>query len=331
MGHVTMEDVAREAGVSRSLVSLAYRGAAGVSAATRQRILDTGRRLNYTPNQVAARLAGRGGNTFGVFLQDLHNDLFADIYDGVREIAEADGKHLVLAVGTIDGSRDAASLQTLEQSRVDVIIAAGLQLADEDALETAGRVPLVSVARIIPGVDSVWSDNHLGARLATEHLISLGHRQVVFLANPPSDGYLDRRRGYFDAMRDAGLRDRVVTTTYARAAAALDAGVVLDGADAPTAVFAHNDQAALGVLDALAVRGLRPGRDVSVIGYDNSSVSRAPGTALTTVDIHSQSLGRNAAVTAMRRLAEPAAQPITHSSMPSLVIRGSTGRVGPVR
>lgn len=324
-----MEDIAREAGVSRSLVSLAYRGAAGVSAATRHHILDVGRRLNYTPNHVAARLAGRGGNTFGVFLQDLHNDLFADVYDGLRDIAETSGKHLVLAVGTIDGGRDASSLETLEQSRVDVIIAAGLQLGDAEVRVISERVPLVSVARLVPQVDSVWSDDLFGARLVVDHLTLLGHRRIVFLANPPTDGYLDRRRGYSEAMRDAGLPERVVTTTYARARAAFDAGVLLDSTDPPTAVFAHNDQTALGVLDALVLRGLRPGLDVSVVGYDNTSGSRAPGIALTTVDVHSEMLGRNAAILATRRLEDPEAPPIRHSSMPSLVIRGSTGPVSP--
>jgi DNA-binding LacI/PurR family transcriptional regulator len=322
---ITMEDVAREAGVSRALVSLAYRGAVGVSERTRHRILETGRRLNYTPNRVAARLAEHGSSTFGVFLQDLHNDLFADIYDGLRGIADAENKHLVLAVGTADGQRDADALDTLQQSRVDVIIAAGLQLADEGVIDLNNRVPIVSVARHIPTVDSVVSDNYLGARSATQYLIGLGHRKIAFLANPPTDGYLDRRIGYEAAMAHAGLRSHVVLTTYSKSTAALDAGAILDNQNSPTAIFAHNDQAAFGVLEALAMRGLVAGRDVSVVGYDNSSVSRAPGTALTTVDIHSHSLGRSAALMALHRLSNIGGEAQIQTSVPSLVIRSTTG------
>ena len=321
-----MEVVARAAGVSRSLVSLAYRQQPGVSEATRQHILAVGERLHYTPNQMASRLAGRGGNTLGVFLQDLHNDLFADIYDGLREIADAKRKHLVLSVGTIDGQRDSTSVDALLQSRVDVIIAAGLQMSDAEVVRWADRVPIVSVARMIPGVDSVTSDNAYGARIATEHLLQLGHRDIVFLANPPTDGCLDRRRGYIEAIRSAGLNPRITETSYARERAAVDAGALLDGENSPSAIFAHNDQSALGVLDALAVRNLTAGRDVSVVGYDNTSASRSPGTNLTTVDIHSRSLGNNAALMALRRLDDPDRPCDLHTSVPSLVIRSTTGR-----
>lgn len=328
MKRATMEDVAREAGVSRALVSLAYRDAAGVSRATRARILDAGARLGYTHNLVAASLAGRGGNTLGVFLQDLHNDLFADVHDGLREVADAEGLRLVLAVGVLDGSRDAQSLDTLLQQRVDVLIAAGLQLPDGDVRSVANRAPLVCVARAVDGIDSVTSDDRLGARLATEHLLTLGHRDIVFLGNPPSDGYLDRGLGYDATMRDAGLAPRTVVTTYSRHTAAMDAAALLDSAEPPTAVFAHNDQAALGVLDALASRGLHAGRDVSVVGYDNSSVGRFPGTALTTVDVHSRSLGKTAASLALRRLTDPDGARVRVPSLPSLVIRATTGPPG---
>jgi DNA-binding LacI/PurR family transcriptional regulator len=320
-----MEDIAREAGVSRALVSVAYRGAAGVSDATRERILETGRRLDYTPNRAAALLAGRGGNTIGVFLQDLHNDLFADIYDGIRSVTDVEGRHLVLAVGTLDGTGDRAALSALEQSRVDVIIAAGLQLADPDAVVVNSRVPLVSVARAIDGVDSVSSDNRTGAARATTHLVELGHRAIVFLANPQSDGYRDRRAGYEQAMRAASLAPHVVGTTYARADAAQNAGELLDSAAPPTAIYAHNDQAAFGVLEALAVRGLVAGRDVSVVGHDNSSMSRAAGTGLTTIDINGVKLGRDAALLATRRLNESTAEAKMQNSVPSLVIRTTTG------
>lgn len=319
-----MEDVAARVGVSRALVSLAYRNLPGVGEETRERILQAGRDLGYTPNRVAASLASNGGNTIGVFLQDLHNDLFADLFHGTRKVVDPSGKHLVLGVGVLDGSRDVDALEALRQSRVDVIVAFGLQLSDVDVQRIAERVPLVCVLRGVPGVDSIVSDNAFGARTATEHLLELGHRRVAFLANPPSDGYAGRLAGYETAMCAAGLRPRAVQTTYARETAARDAGVLLDGADAPTAIFAHNDQAALGVLDALALRRLSPGADVSVVGYDNSSVSRAPGTSLTSVDVDGEALGRNAAELALRRLVSPDAAPEWRTSFPSLVQRSTT-------
>ena len=322
---VTMEDVAREAGVSRALVSIAYRGVAGVSEESKRRIFAAAERLGYRPNRIAASLASRSASTLGVFLQDLRNDVFADMFDGVREIAEASSHHLVLAVGTIDGGRDVHALDTLLQSRVDVVIAAGLLLPDEQVRRFSAGVPVVSVARRINGVDSVYSDNFVGAQAAVRHLMGLGHRRIAFLANPQTDGYLDRLRGYLELMVGSGLSPQVVASDYSRSQAAQDVGPVLDSPERPTAIFAHNDQAALGVLDALASRGLKAPADVSVVGYDNTVVSKAPGTNLTTVDIHGRGLGRDAAIAAIHRITHPATPAVDVVSLPSLVVRGTTG------
>lgn len=327
MRNVTMEDIAREVGVSRALVSMAFRGVPGVSEQTRGRIFDTADRLGYRFNRVASRLASRVTNTFGVFLLDLRQDVYADMFDGIRAVADERDKHLVLAVGSIDGKRDAFALDSLIQSRVDVIIATGLLLPDAEVRTVNRSVPIVSVARLIDGVDSVHSDNFAGAEAATDHLIGLGHRQIAFLANPQTDGYLDRQRGYLATMRRAGLSPWVIPSQYSRSQAARDIAplLALPAGSRPTAVFAHNDQAALGVLDVLASRGLSAPHDVSVIGYDNTQVSEAPGTSLTTVDLHGEELGRVAAEAALRRFADPSSPPANHMSTPTLVVRATTG------
>lgn len=326
---VTMQDIATELGVSRALVSMAFRDVAGVSAQTRTTILETAERLGYRFNRVASRLASKVTNTLGVFLLDLRQDVYADMFDGIRTVADEQERHLVLAVGSIDGRRDAQALDSLFQSRVDVVIATGLLLPDDCVRAFNAQVPLVSVARQIDGVDSVHSDNVAGARAATDHLLGLGHERIVFLANPPTDGYLGRREGYASTMAAAGLGPWVVESSYSRRGAADDVAPVLSlpPERRPTAVFAHNDQAALGVLDAMADLGLTAPRDVSVVGYDNTLVSRTPGTSLTTVDIHGEELGRQAATAAARRLLDPEATPINLVSTPTLVVRATTGPV----
>ncbi|WP_245528703.1 LacI family DNA-binding transcriptional regulator [Brachybacterium squillarum] len=322
---VTMLDVARAAGVSRALVSLAYRDAHGVSPRTRERILARGEELGYVPDRMAASLASRGVGSVGVHLQDLHNDVFALIHDGIRAVMEHSGRDLVLSVGDLEGARDLASLRALQGARVGTVIAAGLLLPDAELRAFAARTPVVSVARAVEGVDSVCTDNALGARLATEHLLALGHRRLVFLANPPSDGYLDRRRGFEAAVAGAGLSPRTVGIGYDRDGAAAATARLLDGEDPPTAVFAHNDRAALGVLDVAVDRGLVPGRDLSVVGYDNSSPGRAPGTALTTVDLRAEELGRVAARIAGDRMEHPEVPVMQEVLEPRLVVRGTAG------
>lgn len=327
MRRVTMEDVAREAGVSRALVSMAFRDAKGVGAETRERILATAERLGYRVNTVASRLASRSTRTFGVFLLDLRLDAYADMFDGIRAVAAEHTTPLILAVGKSDGSLDAQELGNLAASRVDVILATGLLLPDDEVRRINAAVPVVSVARMIGGIDSVSTDNFEGGRLATDHLVGLGHRRVAFLANPQTDGYTGRQEGYLSSMRAAGLAPTVVKSRYSRHEAAADIGPLLSRppGERPTAVFAHNDQAALGVLDAMAALGLRTPGDVSVVGYDNAQASRAPGTALTTVDVKGQWLGEQAAHAALARATRPAEPATSVVTSPQLVVRSTTG------
>lgn len=324
MQTVTMEDVARAAGVSRALVSLAYRDAYGVSPETRETILAAGKKLGYRPNRVAAQLAGKQQLTVGVYLQDLHNEIFADIFDGIREVADTAGKHLVLTVGRIDGSRDIEALETLLENRVDIIIAAGLTVSDKALKRYTSRTRIVSVSRVLPGADSVYSDNQHGAELATQHLIDAGHSQIAFISNPPSDGYMDRRIGYERTMLAASLSPRVIEGSYSRNAVAEITLSLLGGPNAPTAIFAHNDQAAMGVMDALKELTLKPGIDLAVVGYDNSSISKSPTSALTTVDVRGSELGRLAAEVAMARLESPDQATILKLTEPTLVVRSTS-------
>lgn len=126
-------------------------------------------------------------------------------------------------------------------------------------------------------------------------------------------------------MRSSGLEPRVVQGSYSRDADAAIALELLSQPDRPTAVFAYNDQAALGVLDAAIQLGLEPGKDLAVVGYDNSSLSKSPTAALTTVDVHGFELGQAAARIALERLANPKMKPRVEHHAPSLVIRSSSG------
>ncbi|WP_369045861.1 LacI family DNA-binding transcriptional regulator [Sinomonas sp. P10A9] len=325
---VTMADVAREAGVSPALVSLAFRDAYGVSATTRTRILETARRMGYQPNRAASRLASKSDDTLGVFLLDLHNEVFADMFDGMREAARTAGRELVLTVGSIGGSLDRPALDSLVRARVSAVVAGGLLLPDAELAEYRGRLALVSVARVVPGFDAVASDNVLGATLAVEHLVRLGHRRILHLATPPTDGYGGRREGYLRSMSDARLEPWVLTCDYARQAA-FDLVMPLLGPAAPdreqpTAIFTHNDQTALGVLDAVHAHRLRVPEDISVVGYDNTSATKPPGVDLTTVDLHAADLGRRATEIAVVRSEDPTREPMVETFEPSLVVRAST-------
>ncbi|WP_332601499.1 LacI family DNA-binding transcriptional regulator [Arthrobacter sp. S2(2024)] len=321
----TQSDVAREVGVSRTLVSFAFRGAPGVSDETKQAIFEAAKRLGYRPNAAAADLARKHRSAVGLYLMDIHNEVYADILSGVRMSLPQAHNRLILSVSqSIDGV-DAGAVDSLIEARVGIIIAATLLEPDERVRELARIVPIVSVARPVPGVDSVYSDDAAGARAATEHLLSLGHTRIAHLAGPDYDGHTVRRRSYEKAMRGAGLAPRTVPAhDFTQDGGMRAASEILDSADRPTAIFAHNDQFALAAREAAYARGLAIPGDLSLVGYDNSRTSRLHGIELTSVDLHAMELGSVAGAVAMDRLNHAQAPIADERLIPELVVRNST-------
>jgi DNA-binding LacI/PurR family transcriptional regulator len=321
-----MEDVAREAGVSRALVSIAMRDAPGVKASTREHILEVARRLGYRHNRVAADLAGRGAGAIGVFLADLHNDLFAEVFDGIRDVLDPTGRRVVLTVGSRDGSLDAQGLDGLLEARVGASIGLGVRLGDGELRARTALGPLVVATRSVPGMLSATSDDVAGARLATTHLLGLGHRRIAFLANPPGDGYLGRREGFEATMREAGLSPQVRVSSYEAALVRSHARALLAADERPTAIFAHNDRAAIAVLGAAADLGLRCPEDVSVIGYDGAEAAALPGIELSTIDSRAREVGRLAARISLAHLDDEVEDPVSTAIAPHLISRRTTAR-----
>ncbi|OBC04122.1 LacI family transcriptional regulator [Mycobacterium sp. 852013-50091_SCH5140682] len=324
---VTQDDVAREVGVSRALVSLAFRGAPGVSDESRRTILETARRLGYRHNTVAADLAAKTRSTIGLYLLDFRNEVFADVYRGVRDALERLGNRLILAVSDSDEPTDQQAVGSLIEARVGVIIAATLLLSDVEVRAVSQSVPVVSVARKVPGVDSVYADDETGAGAATGYLLDLGHRRIAHITGVEYEGHERRRRTYEATMTDAGLTPQtVVAQGYSQDAAERAARAVLNAADRPTAVFAHNDEMACGVREAAHSLGLRIPEDLSLIGYDNSRVAQLHGIDLTSVDQHARRLGQEAGAAALARMRRPDAPLLDARHKPDLVVRGSTAR-----
>lgn len=327
---VTQDDVAQKVGVSRALVSLAFRDAPGVSTETRRTILEAARRLGYRHNSAAADLAAKTRSGIGLYLLDFRNEVYADVFRGVRDALESKGNRVILAVSDADEPTDQRAIDSLIEARVGVVIAATLMLPDVEVRALAQSVPLVSVSRKVTGVDSVYTDDEAGAAAATSYLLDLGHRRIAHITGIEYEGHLRRRRSYEAVMADAGLQPQtVVAQGYSQDVAERAARVVLESTDRPTAVFAHNDEMALGVREAAHSLGLRIPQDLSLVGYDNSRVARLHGIDLTSVDQHARQLGTEAAAAALARLRIDDAPVVDARHKPDLVVRGSTARCAP--
>lgn len=328
---VTMEDVAREAGVSRSLVSLVLRESPKVSDVRRARVLAAAERLGYRPNAMARGLASRRTRTLGVLLNELHNPFYAEIMDGVEEAADELGYRLLASTGGSRPRGEARAIDMLLEHRVDGLVLVGPRLQTAAIGATAGQLPVVVVARQVRhrGVDWIANDERAGASLVIDHLTALGHRRIAHVDGGQGAGAGARRRAYELAMRDAGLAAeiRVVAGEYTDLAGVRAAECLLESGALPTAIFAVNDILATGVIARLEEAGLGVPEDVSVVGYDNTFLAGLRHVSLTTIDQPRPAMGREAVRALVGRVERGCTRPLRVHTMPSLVVRGTTGPV----
>lgn len=316
----TMEDVATRAGVSRALVSIVFRELPGASPANRERVKRAAAEIGFRPDRRASLLGRKRTNLLGVAFgvgHEFHAELIAALYVAAAE----QGLEVVLSGITDDRSEEQAVTELLA-FRCDALVLLGPTLGAE-ALETiAATTPVVTLASAVqaPGVEVVRTDDELGARLATDHLLGLGHRAIVHLDGRRAPGGPERRRGFLAAMRSAGLPDTAflypggLTEEDGVAAARLylaerAADRDQQGDPVPTAVFAFNDRCAIGFLATVRDAGLRVPADVSLVGYDDSRIARASWTRLTTVAQDIGVLARGAVARARTRIQPYPAQP----------------------
>ncbi len=263
MSKPTMDDVAREAGVSRALVSLVMRDSDKVSEHSRTAVLEAATQLGYRPNLSARHLASKRTRTFGMVINDLHNPYFAGVADGVKAAADATGYRLLLNSAFLNDDDERSALETFIDFNVDGIILSGARVSKAVIEQTAESVPVVVASDPVNStkVDTINNDDHAGATLVVEHLVGLGHRHIVHIDGGDGAGAEERKAGYSAAMRRHGLSPNIVPGVFTEASG-VDAAEMALKQDIPfTAIFAGNDMSALGALDALDAAGRRvPGR-----------------------------------------------------------------------
>jgi len=326
--NITLEMVARTAGVSPATVSRILNGSARVSERKRAAVEAVIKELNYRPNALARGLAQGRTNSIGVLTQDIASPFYGEALRGIENALKDTGAIPLIVSGHWILRDEVERLEHLLSRRVDGLIVLTGSLPDEMLIRYAAEVPLVVTGRDLtaPNLTSLRFDDYVGARMATQHLIDLGHTRIAHVAGPLDHfDSIERLRGYREALIDAGLRpddELVVHADFHEPGGLLAINQLIAARTPFTAVFAANDQSAFGARLALHSHGIRVPEDISVVGFDDLPVSNYVVPPLTSVKQPAYEMGEIAARALVSMIhGEPTQM---HLPQPELIVRASS-------
>jgi DNA-binding LacI/PurR family transcriptional regulator len=301
------------------------RGEDGVSPESREAVLKAIEDLDYRPNLMARGLVQRRSRLFGVMISDLRNPFFSSVVSGIQDRANELGYQVLFNTGDRDPALEERAIESLLELRVDGLILASPRVDDPVVARAAATVPVVVLNRETSddATDSVTNDNITGARLAIEHLVGLGHRRIAFISGGRGSGALIRAEGYRLAMVELGLTDLIQVAEGAHNEDGGERGAreILTTRPLPTAIFASND---LCAMNALEEAGIRIPEDISLIGYDNTSLAALRHISLSSIHQPGRDMGRSAVDRLSERLSSGRTASRHDVVAPGLVVRSTT-------
>ena len=304
----TMRDVARLAGVSVGSVSAVINEKETASAALKARVRAAMEALDYEPDHVARSLKVRHTHTVGMVIPDISNPFFTELMLGAETAARARRYSIILCNSSEDPALERQCLNALFSRRVDGVILAPADLHGAQDRLTARRFPIVLVDRVPPHFTglAVIANNLEAAYQGTRHLIELGHRRIAIITGrlDLSTG-TDRLEGFRNAMQEAHLpiRDEYFQRGNFQLQSGYERGLkLLDLAEPPTAIFCCNNKLTLGLMRALAERGVPCPEQVSVLGFDDFDWAASFRPRLTTIAQPSFEMGKRAMELLLRKI-----------------------------
>lgn len=329
--NVTLDMVAAACGVSPSTVSRVLSGSARVTPEKEARVREAVAELGFVPNTIARALADGRSFNIGLVAQNFESPFYAQLLRGIDEVLTAADYGLFVSSGHWDRHEEERCIHTLRARRVDGIIVLTGLLEDSFLAGLARELPVVVTGRQLqaPGLHALKTDDAEGARMATRHLLELGHTRIAFIGGDTrhADAH-ERAFGYRAALAEAGLgADPALAAEgdYLEEGGARAMESLLARGAHFSAVFAANDQMAAGAASVLHSHGARVPDDVSIVGFDDLQTTAHASPPRTTVNPHVAELGRRAAHAMLELLAHR--HPADRAPAPELVVRQSTRRL----
>ncbi|WP_148359688.1 LacI family DNA-binding transcriptional regulator [Peribacillus simplex] len=302
-GRVTLQQVAKHAGVSTSTASLIVRNNPRISEATRKKVLKSMHELGYVYDRIAANLRSQSSDTVGIIITDISNTFFSEFLIGVHDALDEVGYTVLLGTTFDSVAKQDHLLSTMMEHRVGGLILCPVSESSQDTIERLNEIdtPMVLAVRELPGVNSdyVGIDYPEGARIAVDHLLGKGHKRIALLGGiKESSTWIERMEGYREALSRAGLEvdESLVIDSAPTREGGLEAVLkVLENPNPPTAIFCFSDLIAFGVMQGLMMKGFTPGKDIDIVGFDNVPVAEIYHPPLTTIASFPRRIGKEAA------------------------------------
>jgi LacI family transcriptional regulator, galactose operon repressor len=333
-GPVLLSDVAAAAGVSLATASRALNGQAGVGAVLAEKVREVARDLGYVANVHARQLAGGTTSVIGLIVHEIDDPFFTEIAGGIVRSALEENLMVQVSHSGRDPEQELRQITTLVVQDVDAIIIAGSGYVDparearakqilQAYQQRGGRVAVIGRHHL--GVDAVLPDNVKVGAAAAQHLVQLGHRDVLIAAGSKQlTTIADRLSGIRSAFEEVGIQPTVLHGEFSLEGGARIASRINELAAPPSAVIALSDLMAIGVLQELRRQGMRVPDDISVVGIDDIAVAQSLAPALTTVAVPLAEMGQ----IAFSMVRKPtAARPRRRVLSARLVVRESTAGV----
>lgn len=332
----TIADIAEACGVSKMTVSYVINGKSVLKPETRERVFRAMREMNYHPSAVARGLSSKKSHTLGLLLsvfgsaEFVTNPYANGVMQGILWKAEREGYNVTILTARWENAQ--VSAPQLRDGRTDgIIVVAPPLYSDVLSGLVAVKMPVVAIAaEPQDGVSVVDVDNETGVRMATKHLLDLGHRRIVFLSgNDDLASFAPRRAGFIAALAAESIEftpDMMQVSRFDGSLAFEQASALLRRKKPPTAIVAGNDTIGIAVIDAARCAGLSVPRELSVVGFDDLPAATVVSPNLTTLRQPLTEIGETAVTLLVERAGEPfSARGDLHLHAPELIVRGSSG------
>lgn len=329
----SIKDVAKLAGVSTATISRTLSDPELVSEKTRKKVREAIRESGYVANSLARSFRTKKSDTVLVLVPDISNPFYSTIIQGIESVARDNGYRVILGDTQQDQERERSYAGMVQQRQADGIILLGSSIPFETPAELTRAEPswppLVMACEYLDvGLPTVRIDNVAAAEDAVSHLVRLGHKKIAFINGPEhSPLSVDRHKGYRQAIETAGIiYDEALTVAgdYSLESGVAATKSLLAGSSQPTALFAANDEMAIGALKEIKAAGLQVPGDVSVVGFDDIQFADFCDPPLTTVHQPRTEIGRSVMELMLAILSgeRPSEDEIVLGH--NLVVRGST-------